>query len=250
MRRFEDYMRSFTNVAGWFPTPAAAIWDCLLDFQEISGINGNLMEIGVLKGKSAGFAALHCQRGEFCLFVDPSRLAEARETIDRLVPKAKCKYIEEKSYLLPRYPAFKEILSSFRWIHIDGEHTGQAVAGDLGLADDLVSPRGIVSVDDFFSPSYPQITRAVFDFMATRPGRLTLILCGYQKGYLCRPTAARSYLDYIRSSLHRGLSERQCGACTIWKTTEPADMNTFGITDRFMEFDYKGPDWDETRICI
>ena len=248
MRRFEDYMRSFSDVAGWFPVPAAAIWDCLLDFQEASGVNGNLMEIGVWKGKSAGCAALHCRREEFCLFVDPLPLADARETISRLVPKARCKYLQETSQLLPRYPVLKETLGSFRWIHIDGEHSSEAVAGDLRLAADLVCSRGIVVVDDFFSPSYPQVTQSVFQFIAGRPAPLSLILCGFQKGYLCRPTAARTYLDYIRSSLHRDLTDRQCGAFTIWKTTEPADMNTFGVTDRFLEFDYRGPDWDQTGI--
>ena len=87
MRRFEDYMRSFSDVEGWFPVPAAAIWDCLLDFQETSGFNGNLMEIGVWKGKSAGCAALHCGREEFCLFVDPLPLADVRKAIAHLVPK-------------------------------------------------------------------------------------------------------------------------------------------------------------------
>src|SRR5580700_10915367 len=113
MRRFEDYVRSFSDIAGWFPVPAAAIWDCLLDFQEASGVNGNLMEIGVWKGKSAGCAALHCRREEFCLFVDPLPLADARETISRLVPKARCKYLQETSQLLPRYPVLKETLGSF-----------------------------------------------------------------------------------------------------------------------------------------
>jgi hypothetical protein len=37
---------------------------------------------------------------------------------------------------------------------------------------------------------------------------------------------------------------------TIWKTTVVADMNTFGITPRFGNFNYIGPDWDAKLIAI
>jgi hypothetical protein len=46
------------------------------------------------------------------------------------------------------------------------------------------------------------------------------------------------------------MADRGCDKVTIWKTTEPGDMNTFGITDRYLDFNYRGPDWDQNRINI
>jgi len=70
-----------------------------------------------------------------------------------------------------------------------------------------------------------------------------------QQAYLCRPKAAQ-YLQFARTSLYSDMAERGCGQVTIWKTTEPGDMNTFGVTDRYLESNYRGPDWDQGSINI
>ena len=250
MKRFDEYMKHFSEVEGWFQTPAIAIWDSLLSYQEGQRISGNMIEIVVWKGKSAALAALHCQPGEECVFVDAMPLDAAKATISQVLPQATCHYLLEQSQFLARHPFVSQGTRSFRWIHVDGEHTGQSVINDLEIADHLLSDRGIAVFDDFFSPGYPQVTQAIFQFLATRPGRLTLVLCGFNKGYLCRPKAAREYLQFIQKSLYSDMAERGCGNVTIWKTTEPGDMNTFGVTDRYLEFSYRGPDWDENNILV
>ena len=45
-------------------------------------------------------------------------------------------------------------------------------------------------------------------------------------------------------------AEHGCDQVTIWKTTEPGDMNTFGVTDRYLDFNYRGPDWDQNNLNI
>jgi hypothetical protein len=47
MKRFDDYMKHFSDVEGWFQTSAIAIWDSLLSYQQEQGFSGNLLEIGV-----------------------------------------------------------------------------------------------------------------------------------------------------------------------------------------------------------
>jgi len=44
------------------------------------------------------------------------------------------------------------------------------------------------------------------------------------------------------------MADRGCDKVTIWKTTEPGDMNTFGVTDRYLGFNYRGPHWDQSVI--
>lgn len=250
MRKFDDYMKSYSHLEGWFQLPAIAIWDALLDFQQQQQIVGNILEIGVWKGKSAALAALHCRADEQCVFVDPLPLDGVRECISAVMPSTKCHYLTESSQFLPRHPFLAQGVRSFRWIHIDGEHTAQAVSNDLAIAELLLGDRGMLVMDDFFNPGYPQVTQAVFQFLNAQPGRLTMVLCGFGKAYLCRPRAAREYLSFMSNSLYSEMNDRQCGGVTIWKTTEPADMNTFGVTERYMDYNYRGPDWNDRQIDI
>ena len=66
----------------------------------------------------------------------------------------------------------------------------------------------------------------------------------------CRPKAARKYLQFVRTSLYSNMAERGCDQVTIWKTTEPGDMNTFGVTGRYLDFNHRGPDWDQNNLNI
>jgi hypothetical protein len=251
VERYQRYMETCANIPGWFSAESAAIWDILLDYQATNQICGNLLEIGVFQGKSAVMAALHCRNNETCVLVDPFwPLDDPRQHIELVAPNAKCEYLKESSQYLSRHPFLREAARDFRWIHIDGEHTAQAVSNDLAIAETLLSDRGVLVLDDFLSPSYPQITQAVFRFLDATPGRLTLFLCGYNKGYLCRPRAAREYLTFIRYFLLPNMTNRNCGRITVCKTTEPADMNTFGVVERYNNMDYMGPDWDVRNIYI
>jgi predicted O-methyltransferase YrrM len=250
IENYHRFLRAFVDVPGWFYPQSAATWDILLSYQEAHGIVGNLLEIGVYQGKSAGMAALHRQGEESCVFVDPLPMDGIRQRLEQLLPDAKCEYIQELSQYLPRHAFVRDAARDFRWIHIDGEHSAQAMQNDLTIAETLLSDRGILVVDDFFSPSYPQITQAVFRFLDANPGRLMLLLCGYNKGYLCRPRAAREYLGFIKDAFYLNMAKRGMSRITVCKTSEPSDMNTFGLIDRYMDLDYRGPDWDLENIHI
>src|SRR5580704_13176347 len=141
MKCFDEYMKHFSNVDGWFQTPAIAIWDSLLSYQQEQRISGNLLEIGVWKGKSAGLAAMHCEAGDVCVFVDALPLDEAKASISAAVPGVTCHYLQEQSQFLARHPFVSQAIRGFRWIHVDGEHSGQSVINDLEIADHLLSER-------------------------------------------------------------------------------------------------------------
>ncbi len=248
---YELFVALFDKTPGWFYHESAAIWDTFLSYQEATNNVGNMLEIGVYQGKSAGMLALHRRGEETCVLVDVTPLHQVRQRIEQAVPNAKCEYLQEMSQFLVRHPFVREAARDFRWIHIDGEHSAQAVSSDLALAETLLSDRGIIVLDDFFSPHYPQITQALFRFLDANPGRLMLMLCGFNKGYLCRPRAAHEYLTFMRSSLFANLARRGCGKrVTICKTTAPSDMNAFGIIERYNDMDYRGPDWDIANIAI
>jgi hypothetical protein len=230
---------------------AAAVWDCLLSHQEANNVRGNLLEIGVHKGKSALLSAMHTRRDEIQFLVDPAPLDEAVGHIRANCPDITLRTFQQPSQLVKGESFYSELASSFRWIHIDGSHTGQAVTTDLEIADQLLADDGILTIDDFFDFAYPQITAATFAFMAANPNAFAMFLGGFAKGYFCRPLTAHRHLAYVKDQLLSDMDVRGHRA-TLWKTTLPSDMNAFGITEWFEEFNRPivGLDWDISDVRI
>ena len=236
-------LRFGEEIPGWFFPRSSAIWDCLLSLQRDEAIAGNLLEIGVWRGKSALLTAMHARRDELCLFVDPV-LHATTESLLQESTDAECQFVREMSVALHRSPLLVSHARTFRWIHIDGEHSGTMVYEDLKIGCQLLSETGILVVDDFFNPIWPQITKAAFDFSARHDRELALFLCGDNKGYFCRPRHMSIYMTYIRQQMFDDMQARGEGDISICKTTVPDDMNCFGIVNRFKDRDYVGPDWD------
>ena len=90
-----------------------------------------------------------CQADDACVFVDAMPLDDAKASISQATPGVTCHYLQEQSQFLARHPFIAQSTRGFRWIHVDGEHTGQSVINDLEIADHLLSDRGIAVFDDF-----------------------------------------------------------------------------------------------------
>jgi hypothetical protein len=200
-------------------------------------------------GKLAVLSTLHSRDNQACILVDAPIQNDLRPTIDSIKP-SNVIYAQMPSSDMLHSGVLAKHPSDFRWIHIDGEHTGMAIINDLNIANTLLDDVGVIIIDDFFNAEYPQITAAVFDWLRLNPIQLTLFLIGYNKGYLCRPRSAHRYLLYGKDLLFDDMVARDRPNVSIWKTTPAADMNTFGITPRFENFNYVGPDWNKNVIDI
>jgi hypothetical protein len=271
LRPLDRWRMEFASVPGWFNGVSVGIWDSLLTLQTSAGIRGRFLEIGVWKGRSALLSALHAEPAEECVFVDPVLRAEARQGLQAVHPDG-LHFIEAPSralsagslpgYEVPSYRYRRDDGSfqiagvrgapSYRWIHIDGEHTGVAVAHDLAIAAQLIGERGIICVDDFFSPCYPQITFAVLDHLRANARSLMLFLCGCNKGYLCHPADARWLFAHVAQRLMPDLTALGLPETTLFKTTDPLDLNCFGITtrDHWGSALFRGPDWAQSEISF
>ena len=244
---YAHYQQTFSEVPGWFLPEAQAAWDCLLAFQTDQKIQGPLLEIGVWRGKSAALSTLHAEPNETCVYVDRLMLAEFKELIGRIRTSGTL-FLEILSECLLSQPQVTKLGATFRWIHIDGEHSGEAVRNDLRVAESLLADDGMICVDDFPSSAYPQVNFAVVEFLSQHP-QITMVACGHNKGYICRRESAPRYLQFIKNELHRDMVQRG-SEVTIWKSGRPDDANCFGITDRVEQFDYRGPDWNPGTIEI
>jgi predicted O-methyltransferase YrrM len=245
---FHRYRSEFEKIGGSFWDGAIVTWDILLARQAAQGIQGDVLEIGVLKGKSATLIALHTRPHETFVLIDPALRREAVDAVES-IHAANNLYLRDLSQNLRTHQALISRYRRFRWLHIDGEHSGPAVRNDLEIAAALVAPGGIICLDDFFTPAYPQITAAVFEFLASRRERLQLVLIGYNKGYICRCEDAAGNLSFLRDEAQREYARRDF-AVTLWKTSSRADMNCFGVTGRVQNAAYKGPDWAPDMLPI
>ncbi len=250
MGKYELYVARFSDVPGWFEENAVALWDALLTYQAEQGLTGDLLEIGVWKGRSAGMIALHAREGERFFLIDDQPLEEAAALLAKAAPRAQYVCCQQDSRAFPKHPDFRSLRGSVRWMHIDGGHSSHHVATDLGIANQVLSAGGVVIVDDFFTPAYPQVTQAVFQYLAKRPKDFALFLAGFNKAYLCRPRAAKRYLEFIKGSLYAEMAARGCAEVTLWKTNTPQEVNAFGITARALDLTYRGLDTDHSEIPI
>jgi predicted O-methyltransferase YrrM len=249
LRPFQCYRSEFGWVGGWFSDQALATWDSLLALQTALGLCGNLMEIGVLKGKSAVLMALHARPQETCVFVDPALRKEATDVIKMIRPQNNV-WLRDMSQNIRGDERLEPFVGTFRWIHVDGEHSSRAVMNDLEIAEGLLAPEGVICLDDFMSSAYPQVTMAAFRFLDRRAGEFTLFLSGFNKGYVCRTAYAPTYLRFLKERMLGELNRRGLTNVTIWKSADPADMNCFGLTPKYLQYDYKGPDWAPDTIPI
>lgn len=243
------YQSRYASTVGWFAEGAVATWDALLSFQSERGQRGDLLEIGVLRGKSAAMLAVHARADETVALVDPALRQEAIDLVAEAHPHGNL-LLRVRSQDMARLDAIVQRRGCCRWVHIDGEHSGRAVRSDLAVAAELVAPDGIICLDDFFAPAYPQITEAAFRFLDERRGEFQLFLAGFRKAYVCARAAAPAYLAFVRTQLPAQYRRRGFTNFTLCKTTDTADMNCFGLTERRKDGDFKGPDTDPGHIEI
>jgi predicted O-methyltransferase YrrM len=246
---YRTYQRHYASTAGWFAEGAIVSWDALLAFQSERGQRGDLLEIGVLRGKSAAMLAVHAAPEEWVVLIDPALRQEAIDLVASAHPGHNL-LLRARSQDVAAIAEVTARRGRCRWLHIDGEHSGRAVRNDLAIAAELMAPDGIICLDDFFAPAYPQITEAALRFLDDHRDELQLFLTGFRKAYVCARHAAPAYLQFVKDRLPEEYRRRGFTDFTLCKTTDPDDMNCFGLTPRRNDADFKGPDMDPARIEI
>ena len=216
-------------IDGWFGFHSYALWRSLLDFQAATA--GDLFEIGVWRGRSAAVLASYCKAGEtlyLCdLELDEPAVRTALAAVDAR-PRDVI-MLSGPSHALPGRLDVKAMHHSVRWMHIDGEHTGPAVYAELELANQIVTPDGLVVVDDFFSPRYPANTTEAVRYLEKNPFHFRLLAVAFNKGYFCRPESSPRYMDFLAGKASEALLGYGAKT-TIFKTTGPWDTDAVGIT--------------------
>ena len=187
----ERYANTYGAVEGFMMPETTVIWDFLLTTQRKLNVAGDFLEIGVFKGKSALLGALYLRHGELALLVDINEIRSVCDEIARLSVEVRA--FQGKSSTLKISEQFNDRIGKVRWFHIDGDHSGYSTYNDLCLGEQFISDLGIIYVDDFCNPRYPQLNAAIFKFLFDRAFAFKMVLCGINKCYIVHSDAYPVY---------------------------------------------------------
>jgi predicted O-methyltransferase YrrM len=234
---YNSYGRRKEGIEGWFSDMSAGIFDALLVEQSRLVTSGPMLEIGVAHGRSALLMAEHLRPNESLHLSDinPTFLEGAVGRLKGFHPDANLKPIVGPSAEIPTNELHGR---TFRFVHIDANHMRSFLLKDMAIADKLLSDTGILVLDDFLAPQYFSATFAAVEYVVRNPGSFRFILVGYNKAYLCRPSAYLYWLTCVRDRLPAHL--RACGLedFTLWKTEFGDDFMGFGIAGRQFDKDF------------
>lgn len=205
------YIRSDKErVQGWLGRVDGQIFYELLLFQNASKIDGGVAEIGVHHGKS--FIALclamtegqkayaidvfenqqqnldNSGKGDKDIFIRNLSLFNIPSTAVVIDPRASDQVTEDD---------IRNAVGSIRFFSIDGGHWREVVKNDLLLANSVLAEAGVIALDDFMRPEWPEVSLGLFDWYEDSKTQIVPLAIGFNKLYLCR----RTYLPNFRKCL-------------------------------------------------
>jgi hypothetical protein len=225
------------RIPGWLNEFTAAALMDILDMQSDQIWEGSLLEIGVYGGRFCAILARDAaRRSSHLIGLDPYQHFTIDEVRDRLMDAVR-RAPGEIGLRSPRITLVEDISGNWtsdrllamlgersRFVHIDGSHDRENVLWDLGLADSMITPNGVIAVDDWLNPQCVGVMEATFQFFQTKPRASVpfafvtgkLLLCGrlHAAAYKSRLEAfALSDTVYEQSERYR--RRRKVGATWV-----------------------------------
>jgi hypothetical protein len=199
--RIDDYYRQgWPHIEGWIDKKALDAIATAATYQELHGIDGNALEIGVFQGRSfLGICAAMRPRERAValdIFDDQSlnfdhsgaaaNLMQAfRTNVDRYAsPSVKIDIFTADSLALRAEDILARTRARCRIISIDGGHTAEHVMNDLALASDILVNGAVIILDDWMSPHWPGVQEGYVRYMTNANRRLAPVFFVENKLFL------------------------------------------------------------------
>jgi hypothetical protein len=160
------------ELPGYFTYDDVVAFTLLLRTQSISGITGDLLEIGSYHGRSTAVIGRYVQPSERFIicdtfeqpaeesYPDPPSPEGLRRTLARLAPNLR--RLDIRATRSDELDLDGVVL---RFAHIDGGHSHGVALHDLRLTASHLAPGGIIAVDDYQHPDWKDVTTAVDAFV-------------------------------------------------------------------------------------
>jgi len=177
-----EYARSGRErVTGWLARVDAEVIRSVLEAQAAKGLGGGLAEIGVHHDKSLILMALGLAAGEKALCIDlfslqdhnldcsgKGDLEQFQSNLQRFGVPGDRVVIREQSSLDLTPAQVLEAVGPVRFFSVDGGHWLEAAKSDLALAEATLAPHGVIALDDFHRPEWPEVSAGLFAWLAER----------------------------------------------------------------------------------
>ena len=212
--RQREYIRSGRNkVRGWFYRLDAEIFGLLTDHQNRNALDGSLVEIGLHHGKSFIALCLSLRDGQRAygidLFEQQSLNLDQSGKGDRglLESNLRAADVDLSAVILDARASTSvspsDIVASVgtaRFFSIDGGHQLEVVRDDLLLAEQTLAEHGVIALDDFLRPEWPDVSAGYFSWFEKRSKPIVPLAIGFNKLYLCHQSHVADYQEVFRRS--------------------------------------------------
>jgi Methyltransferase domain len=195
------------QVEGWFGRVDAEIYRSVITAQNEANLPGAMAEIGVHHGKSfiAMCLGLKDQERGYCvdIFEDQhlnkdlsgrGNRAKLEENLQRFGIALKDIVITKSSSLDIAAADILAEVGEVRFFSVDGGHWLEIVLNDLTIAEGCLAEHGVIAIDDFHRPEWPDVSAGYFAWCNVRAKPLLPFAIGSNKLYVCH----RKWFDFYR----------------------------------------------------
>lgn len=222
---FQSVQQLASNIDGMLSVFSMQVIDSLLSYQADLSIAGHIVEFGVYKGKSASVLSAHVTKPERLILVDVDRKI-TEETLSSFFSPAEFVLGRSEDYART-YPSYDDLRSNVRFLHVDSSHAFRTTLDEMKLADELLSPDGILCLDDYTNLNYSQILPAIYKYLFTARTDLTVFLVTDIKCYICRNAYFNQYAGYVLRDMLPAMAERGNTSVAISRTDRDREYKAF-----------------------
>lgn len=197
---FEKVLSECNHFEGMVSDFDIGLFQAFLEYQASKQLQGDLLEFGVYKGKSATVLLRNLKKNERLYLVDVAAdypAAFLHKYKDEKINFYNC----ASEVFRSKVENFSKMKKSFRFIHSDGSHYFSNVCNDLQLADELLAKNGVMVLDDFCNTNYPQVAAATYKYLFKWRSGFKMFLVGKNKAFLCRKEYFAFYTEFVKTVL-------------------------------------------------
>jgi Methyltransferase domain len=210
-----DYVRRGRNrIPGWFYRVDAEIFALITDYQGRNSLDGSLVEIGLHHGKSFIAMCLSLREGEKAYGIDLFEEQQSlnldysgtgeRRSVEKNLQAAgvslSAVVLDGRSSTSVRPGDILGAVGAVRFFSIDGGHHLEVVRNDLALAEQTLAQHGVIALDDFHRPEWPEVSAGYFAWYAARSRPIVPFAIGLNKLYLCHEHQVSRYQEVLNGS--------------------------------------------------
>lgn len=235
----------FNSIEGWCNQEQFFSLELILAYLDAFSIHGDIIELGVFTGKSAGIFNNYVYANEVLKLIDRDfKYKTVEENVVKLSNGIKTyQSYNMETWCMKAFPA-----KSAKLIHVDAGHSYNNCWNDIDMSNRVIKDDGIIVIDDFFMDLYPQVTEAVYTYIKDERNNLCLFMEAAHKAYVCRPNYLKRVCEYIISNfgVYTNLTKENY---YLNKSSYFSDSNTMSIVpigNSGITSSYRGLDEDNS----